>query len=195
MERLDVNGATNMPNLKNCAKLKYFGGPDSQQGVLDLSNVTSVDANTFDSCDNITTVICGDTINIATNAFLNTSHISKVYFPSISALLSCTFSGDGTGRPFSNGADLYINGQLTTSVTIPSTSTSIRQNMFRGLNITSLTFVDNSVTTIYGAAFRDCTQLASITFPQGLTTISSDAFRNCSSLTSIVLPDSITSLQ
>ena len=50
------------------------------------------------------------------------------------------------------------------------------------------------VTSIYEAAFKDCSGLTNITIPSSVTSISDDAFLCCSSLASITIPDSVTSI-
>ena len=50
------------------------------------------------------------------------------------------------------------------------------------------------VTVIGGFAFRDCTDLTSITIPDGVTKIGAGAFFGCSGLTSITIPDSVTEI-
>ena len=50
------------------------------------------------------------------------------------------------------------------------------------------------VTAIKSTAFRDCTDIISVTIPDGVTSIGSSAFRNCTGLRSIVIPDSVTSI-
>lgn len=50
------------------------------------------------------------------------------------------------------------------------------------------------VTGIKGTAFRDCTDITSVTIPNGVTSIGNSAFRNCTGLRSVVIPDSVTSI-
>ncbi len=62
----------------------------------------------------------------------------------------------------------FYNCSSLTSITIPSSVTSIRQG-----------------------AFQDCSSLTSINLPDGVTSIGRYAFNGCSSLTSITIPDSV----
>ena len=48
--------------------------------------------------------------------------------------------------------------------------------------------IPDSVTSIGGSAFRDCTGLTSVTIPDSVTSIGSFAFSGCSSLESITIP-------
>lgn len=55
--------------------------------------------------------------------------------------------------------------------------------------------VSYKVTSIGRNAFRDCTGLTSIEFPESLTSIGSRAFQGCTGLTSIRLPESLTRIE
>ena len=60
--------------------------------------------------------------------------------------------------------------------------------------LTSVT-IPNSVTTIGGYAFDGCSALTSVTIPNSVTTIGNAAFYNCSALTSVTIPNSITTIE
>jgi len=64
---------------------------------------------------------------------------------------------------------------------------------FDTVNITSVSIPD-SVTTIGGSAFKNCTGLTSITIPNSVTTIGGSAFNNCTGFTSVIIPNSVTSI-
>ena len=72
-----------------------------------------------------------------------------------------------------------------TSLTIPSSVTSIGENAFYGCSgLTSLT-IPSSVTSIGEDAFYGCCGLTSFTIPSSVTSIGWGAFCGCSGLTSI----------
>ena len=72
-----------------------------------------------------------------------------------------------------------------TSLTIPSSVTSIGANAFSNCSgLTSLT-IPSSVTSIGYSAFQGCSGLTSLSIPSSVTSIGDYAFEGCSGLTSI----------
>ena len=81
-----------------------------------------------------------------------------------------------------------------TSLTIPSSVTSIGEYAFSGCSgLTSLT-IPSSVTSIGESAFDGCSGLTSFTIPSSVTSIGESAFFGCSGLTSFTIPSSVTSI-
>ena len=81
-----------------------------------------------------------------------------------------------------------------TSITIPSSVTSIESYAFAHCDsLTSITIPD-SVTSIGYNAFYNCSNLTSIIIGSDVTSIESYAFAHCDSLTSITIPNSVTSI-
>ena len=79
-----------------------------------------------------------------------------------------------------------------TSLTLPSGVTSIGNYVFFGCSgLTSLT-LPSSVTSIGDYAFQDCSGLTSLTLPSGVTSIGNDAFYGCRGLTSMTIPSGVT---
>ena len=81
-----------------------------------------------------------------------------------------------------------------TSITIPSSVTSLGNYCFDGCSgLTSIT-IPSSVTSLGEGCFSDCSGLTSITIPSSVTSLGGWCFQHCSSLTSITIPSSVTSL-
>ena len=92
------------------------------------------------------------------------------------------------------GFGAFMNCSGLTSITIPDSVTTIRNDAFYECSgLTSLTIPD-SVTSIGEYAFYHCSGLTSITIPDGVTSIGNSAFEGCSGLTSITIPASVTSI-
>ena len=88
----------------------------------------------------------------------------------------------------------FIDCSGLTSLTLPSSVTSIGRAAFDSCSgLTSLT-IPSSVTSIGDSVFRCCSGLTSLTIPSGVTWISDYAFIGCSGLTSLTIPSSVTSI-
>ncbi len=71
---------------------------------------------------------------------------------------------------------------------------SIENNAFKNSSNLVSVSIPNSVTSIGSSAFSDCTSLTNITIPNSVTSIGISAFSDCTSLTSITIPNSVTSI-
>ena len=81
-----------------------------------------------------------------------------------------------------------------TSITIPSSVTSLSASCFEGCSgLTSIT-IPSSVTSLGQSCFSDCSGLTSVTIPSSVTSLGQSCFQDCSGLTSITIPSSVTSL-
>ena len=105
---------------------------------------------------------------------------------------------DGGWQQGSNdelGNSVFKGCSVLTSVTIPSSVTSIDLYAFEGCSGLTSLIIPSSVTSIERSAFKDCSGLTSITIPSSVTSIERSAFEGCSGLTSITIPSSVTSIE
>lgn len=125
----------------------------------------------YGSCSGLSSVTISESVtSIGMLAFNGCTGLTKAEFASIESLCGINF-GDSSANPLSYAKHLYINGKEVTDVIIP-----------------------NSVTSIGGSAFSNCSGLTSVTIPNSVTSIGSFAFSYCSGLTSITIPNSVTSI-
>ena len=81
-----------------------------------------------------------------------------------------------------------------TSITIPSSVTSLGNSCFEWCSgLTSIT-IPSSVTSLGNSCFLQCSRLASITISSSVTSLGDKCFYECVGLTSITIPSSVTSL-
>lgn len=185
--------------------------PDS----IDNAVVTSIGEKAFAESNQFESITIPDSIgSIGEGAFDCREDLSKVYINSLENWCKIDFKDSGS-QPMCNFADLYINGNLLTDLTVPDSITSINNYTFSGCtSITSVT-LPNCITKICDDAFSFCdnlekvefghelksignyafayTSLKNITIPDSVTYIGDYAF-SCCSFESIVIPDSLTSV-
>jgi len=126
---------------------------------------------------------------ITTGSNANTYRVSKGTVTSGAVVIPATHEG----KPVTEIADDAFKDTSITSVSIPSSVTSIGNAAFYGCaNLTDIN-IPTSVTSISAGMFNCCYALASITIPTGVTSIEDAAFQNCN-FTSITIPSSVTSI-
>ena len=137
-------------------------------------NVTSIGANAFYNCTGLTSITISDNVtSIGYNAFYNCIGLTSIKIP------------DKT-RDFS---DNTFEGCVNImSATMPTEAVSyIPKTNLRTVVITSGTSIGSD-------AFKNCTELTSITLPESITSIGSSAFEGCCELKSIKIPSNVTSI-
>ena len=163
----------------------------------------SVVSNTYDTENNVGTLVIPKGSSIGNNAFQNVTGLLSIEIPDnmkgsvgsyafdgCTALKSITMSKN-TSRI---GSYAFRDCNSLASITIPDSVTSIGNAAFSGCSsLTSVTIPD-SVTSIGNDAFYECSKLKSVTIGNGVTSIGNAAFYGCRSLTSITIPDSVTSI-
>ena len=86
----------------------------------------------------------------------------------------------------------YKGEKPSESLILQEETRGIAQEAFKNCTeITSVT-IPNSVTSINGYAFAGCSSLTSATLPESLTSIIDGVFMDCSSLTSVTIPSNVT---
>ena len=92
------------------------------------------------------------------------------------------------------GKSCFEGCSRLTSITIPSSVTSLGERCFFDCSgLTSIT-IPSSVTSLGDYCFANCSRLTSITIPSSVTSLGGGCFAGCSGLTSITIPSSVTSL-
>jgi len=131
-------------------------------------------------------------VTIAENAFWFSKNLVKITIPgSVTSIV---------GAPFLDCAGLI---DICVNSTNPAYS-SLHGVLFDKAQDTLLQYppgltnagyiVLDSVTTIQGYAFYDCTNLVNITIPNGVTNLGFAAFLGCSSLASVIIPNGVSSI-
>ena len=145
-------------------------------------SVTSIGSAAFRDCSGLTSVTIPNSVtSIEDSAFEGCSGLKSVNISNLSAWCKIDFNV-GLSNPLNNGANLFLNGELITDLTIPNDITEIKHHTFYGYSgLTSVT-IPNSVTSIGNFAFYGCGGLTSVTIPNSVTSIGNYAFEGCTGL-------------
>ena len=134
--------------------------------------VTNIDAQAFEGCKNLTSVVIPGSI----------TSMEAYIFRNCTNLVSATIGNGVTNVGFA----AFSGCRSLTSITIPNSVTIIDSYAFNGCSsLTSIT-IPNSVTSIGQSAFRNCTSLASITIPESVTRIENHSFSDCINLANVI---------
>ena len=139
----------------------------------------------------LTYSIDGDTLTITGSGAMD-NKTGPQYYPwyyARSTITKVVISGATTIGDYAFGGSNYKN---LTSVTLPSTLTTIGANAFNGCSALMSIDLPEGLTSIGDSAFRSC-GLTEITLPSTLKTLGASVFYQCKSLTEVSLPEGLTS--
>ena len=102
-------------------------------------------------------------------------------------------SGSGPMNDYIRTSDQpwYKYRKPVTKVVVNSGVTTIGENAFEGMDMTTVTLPD-TLTKIGDSSFYGCEELTGITIPSGVTIIGDSAFGSCTSLSYATIPDTVT---
>lgn len=158
---------------------------DNLKSIIIPYGVTKIGGSAFESCKNLTSITIPASVkSIGATAFHNCTSLTRVDITDVAAWCEISFS-DAKANPLYYARNLYVNGTLATSITIPTGAESIGSNAFYYCSSLTSINIPDSVTSIGDYAFCYCTNLPSITIPDSVTSIGKQTFYNCTSLKTI----------
>ena len=140
--------------------------------------MTSIGASAFSGCTGLSGItLSGSVTSIGDYVFQNCTGVKQVS-------LASTKIGILGGNTFKGCSNLEL-------VELPSTLTSIPQNLFSGLTKLNRVVIPEGVESVGASAFSGCTSLTEIAIPNSVTSIGDYAFKNCTGLTGVVLSEGV----
>ncbi len=156
-------------------------------------SVTTIDDGAFGVCDSLTEIAIPESLTTIGRKAFACDSLTDI---KVDENNQC-FSNDEFGVLFNKDKTTIIQypiGNKRTSYTIPDSVTTIGGDAFYDCSsLTEVTILD-SVTTIGDWAFVYCNSLTEITIPDGVITIGDYAFWHCNSLTKVTIGDSVTTI-
>ena len=160
------------------------------------NGVTSVGAYAFEGCTKLTSIIIPNRVtNIGQSAFYDCTGLTSVYYTGDIADWCYIDFRYALSNPMCYADSLYISGKkVEGELVIPNSVESIRGYSFE--NCTGLTsiIIPDSVRYIGDYTFENCTGLTSITIPDSVRYIGDYTFENCAGLTNVTIGNSVTTI-
>ena len=156
------------------------------------SGITKIKKYAFEGGSFVSVTIHNSVTSIGGSAFDECRWLKRVNITDLTAW--CNIDFDYVyANPLYYAHHLHLNNTLVEDIAIPNDITQLKDSVFAGAYIYSVTIPD-SVTSIGDSAFKNCLPLSDITIPNSVTSIGSSAFNNCQSLTNIIIPNSVTGI-
>jgi len=168
----------------NCSNLSGMTLPEGLESIGDYA---------FRNDTGLREITIPSTVRaIGSNAFYPCASLKTVRLPSLEDWCSITF-GSSHGI-FTNATSVYVDGKLTTQLTIPEGLDKVPAYAFTNCKVLTSAVIPEGVQSLGTGAFDGCTALTSVSLPSTLNAISSYAFRNCSELESISVPAQVSEI-
>lgn len=193
-----------MRNLQSGSITAEYYGETATRTFADYKNeitnmiisdsVIAIGEDAFNSYKNLESVEIGKNVTtMETGAFVFCYKLNKVYYKgTIEQWVQISFKG--ACNPLQNHADLYIDNQLVTEITIDNVS-KIPIQSFQGCTSLKSITVSGNVKIIGSDAFSECKGLESVTILDGIECIEAQAFYGCESIKNLTLPSSLDKIE
>lgn len=207
---IDIWNYDNVYYLKACFESIYYsfsngeiiGKSENLQEIKSLSipnningeEVLSIGDYAFKNLTSLESITFPDTITyIGRDAFYECNALNKVIVKDIETWCKIEFENVAS-NPIVYAGNLYINGQLVTELTIPTSIDRIQNYAFYGCTSLINLTTEDSLKSIGVYAFHSCSNLTSVIISDSVELLGDRAFEYCSSLEYVKLGDLISEI-
>ncbi len=184
-----------IPDSVTSIGLLSFAGCDALTDVTIGNGVTTIGERAFQMCKTLQNLTIGNNVTeIGSYAFGWCNELENVYISSMENWCQINFAYESS-NPLSNGANLYLNDELITNLTIPNSISSISPYAFFHCKSLKSVSIPDNVISIGERSFKTCDQLTNVTIGNGVTVIGESAFSYCAQLTSVTIGNSVTTIE
>ena len=146
------------------------------------NSVTSFGNSAFNGCTGLTSITIPNSVtSIGNNAFQGCAGLTAVHINDLAAWCGIDF-GSADANPLYYAKNLYLNGELLTSLTIPAEVAEVKDYAFYNCNgVTNIEIVDG-VKSIGSNAFYGCSKLETLYISKTIESIGNNAFAECNNI-------------
>ena len=175
----------NLPdNLTSISETCFYGCKNITKIVIP-QNVTAIGEWAFYNCINLKSLsIPASLLSIGNVAFSQCNNLTSVYITDLASWFKISFY-DITSNPLYYAQHLYLNDKEIIDLVVPIGVTNISAYSFYGNKFLKSVTFPNTLYTINGSAFKECSALETITFGSKTSNIYASAFENCKNLTDV----------
>lgn len=161
------------------------------------ANITKINESYFNNYANLETFVMCNSVTVVEKAFQNDTNLKNITFSTaitpenfdVSVFKDTAWYKSGTEMVKMNNAIYYAPRSITGNIVVEEGILTIAGSAFEDTKITSIT-LPSSLTSIGNNAFQNCSELAAVEFrgeTSALTSIGIRAFYNCKKLAEINL--------
>ncbi|MDE6550691.1 MAG: leucine-rich repeat domain-containing protein [Clostridia bacterium] len=179
----------NLPSTLKIIGFSAFGGAAISTLHIPAS-VEYIGPEAFDFCKQLEQISVDEHNNhfVVIDGILYTKSLDKIVF------VPYNIQGDIVVPQGVESIRGFADRRSFTSITLPSSVTTIEEWAFNGCASLERVVMSNGVTSIGEHAFTDCSGLTDITLPGSIRVIGDSAFVNCIRLPNIALPSNVKSI-
>jgi len=195
-----------LPSTVTTISGRAFQDCENLTTVYGLENVTKIDYSAFENCPILKNITLGSRLtSIGAYAFQNCTALGEIYVPNtvktvnytafnncINATIKTQENSAAIRAATSANVPLKIVTDFDYTVNADGESVTVTGYLGNGGELVIPKTINNYTVTVIGsAAFRNVTNITSVSLPYTITTISGRAFQSCTGLTSIVIPQAV----